>query len=143
MMALRIHRISHLLYRWGVPVLPWLLKSLNRIVFATVLPPSARIGSNVLLGYEGLGTVVHRRAVIEDDVVIGPGVTIGGRSGIEQVPLICQGAMIGTGAKVLGPVRVGRFAQVGANAVVLDDVPDYGVAVGVPARVIRIETDRR
>ncbi|MDP3086323.1 MAG: serine O-acetyltransferase [Rubrivivax sp.] len=138
MFALRIHRAAHWLHCRSVPLLPWLLKSLNRIVFATVLPPSARIGAGVILSYEGLGTVIHRRAVIEDEVVIGAGVTIGGRSGHVAVPHICRGAMIGAGAKVLGPVRIGEYASIGANAVVLEDVPDHAVAVGVPARVVRI-----
>jgi serine O-acetyltransferase len=138
MFALRIYRLSHWLHKRRVPLVPWLLKSVNRIVFATVLPPSASIGKGVVLSYEGLGTVIHRRAVIEDGAVIASGVTIGGRSGNEQVPVIGRGALIGTGAKVLGPVRVGAYASVGANAVVLSDIPDYAVAVGAPARVVRI-----
>jgi len=138
MIALRLYRLSHWLHRHHVPLLPWLLKSANRILFATVLPPSARIGRGVLLSYEGLGTVIHRRAVIEEHATIGAGVTIGGRSGHEQVPVIGRGAMIGTGAKVLGPVRIGAYASIGANAVVLSDIPDYAVAVGAPARVVKI-----
>lgn len=139
MIALRIYRASRWLHERRVPLLPWLLKAANRIVFSTVLPPGARIGRNVILSYEGLGTVIHRRAVIEDDAVIGAGVTIGGRSGHQEVPVIGRGAMIGAGAKVLGPVRVGAYASIGANAVVLADVPDGAVAVGVPARVVRVE----
>ena len=139
MIALRIYRVSHWLHLRRVPLLPWLLKSFNRIVFSTVLPPGAHIGPGVVLSYEGLGTVIHRRAVIEAGAVIGAGVTIGGRSGHERVPYISRGAMIGTGAKVLGPVRIGEHASVGANSVVLSDVPAYGVAVGVPARVVRID----
>jgi serine O-acetyltransferase len=84
-----------------------------------------------------LGTVIHARAVIGDRVVIGPGVVIGGRSHIFEVPVIEDDAEIGVGAKVLGPVRIGRGAVVGANAVVLDDVPPGAVVVGIPARVLR------
>jgi len=115
-----------------------MLKAVNRIVFSTVLPPSAVIGRGVLLSYEGLGTVISRKAVIGEQAIIGAGVTIGGRSGHDAVPEIGAGAMIGTGAKILGPIKVGRYASIGANAVVLDDVPDYGVAVGVPATTVRI-----
>lgn len=140
MIALRIYRVSHWLHMRRVPLLPWLLKSFNRIVFSTVLPPGARIGPGVVLSYEGLGTVIHRRAVIEAGAVIGAGVTIGGRSGHEAVPHVGRGALIGTGAKVLGPVNIGEHASIGANAVVLSDVPAYGVAVGVPARVVRIDS---
>lgn len=136
-MPVRIHRLAHwLLLR--IPLLPTLLKIFNRVVFAVVLPPSAKIGKGVLLSYNGLGTVIHRHAEIGAGAVIGTGVTIGGRSGHVNVPVIGEGAMIGSGAKVLGPVRIGRFASIGANAVVLADVPDYAIAVGAPARVVRI-----
>jgi serine O-acetyltransferase len=138
-MAIRIYRLARWLWLHRVPGIPWLLKSLNRIVFAVVLPPSARLGHDVLLSYEGLGTVIHRHAVIGNHVTIGTGISIGGRAGHSQVPAIDEGAMIGSGAKVLGPLRVGKYASIGANAVVLTDVPDYGVAVGVPSRVARID----
>ncbi len=137
-MILRIHRLAHLLWRLRIPLLPWLIKGFIRIAFGLVLPPSVSLGRGVILGYQGLGTVIHKMAVIEDRAVISTGVTIGGRSGRPGAPVIGEGALIGTGAKVLGPIRVGRGASVGANAVVLNDVPDYAVVVGVPARVIRI-----
>lgn len=138
-MVIRIYRMAHWLHGRGVPLLPKLLKIINRLVFGVVLPPTAKLGKNVLLSYQGLATVIHQRAEIGDDVVIGAGVTIGGRSGHRQVPVIGRGAMIGTGAKVLGPVRIGEYASIGANAVVLADVPPYAVAVGIPARVVRIQ----
>ena len=138
MIVLRVWRLSNWLHRHHLPLLPWLLKLFDRIVFATVIPPSAHIGKNVLFSYEGLGTAVHRRAVIEDGASIGAGVTIGGRSGSVDVPVIGRGAMVGAGAKILGPVRVGAYASIGANAVVLTDIPDHAVAVGVPARVVRL-----
>ena len=138
-MVIRIYRLARWLYLHRVPLLPKLLKICNRIVFGVVLPPSAVLGARVLLSYQGLGTVIHQRAEIGDDVLIGAGVTIGGRSGHRQVPVIERNAMIGTGAKVLGPVRVGQYASIGANAVVLSDIPAYAVAVGVPARVVRVQ----
>lgn len=137
-MMMRIYRLARWLHLRRVPLLPWLLRALNRIVFGVVLPPSAQIGKDVLLSYQGLGIVIHRRAVIGDRVVVGTGVTIGGRSGHAQVPVIEDDVLIGTGAKVLGPVRIGRGASIGANAVVLDDVPPHGIAVGIPARVVRV-----
>jgi len=127
-------------YRWlhlcRVPVLPVLLKYVNRIVFSTVLPPSARVGRNVRFGYGGLGIVVHANAVIGDNVVISPNVVIGGRAGQREVPVIEDDVLIGAGACILGAVRIGRGAQIGANAVVLADVPAGAVAVGVPARIV-------
>lgn len=138
MSAMLIYRVARWCHLRKVPLVPRLLKAVNRIAFSVVLPPATEIGRNVLLSYQGLGTVIHRAAVIEDDVTIGSGVTIGGRSGRSGAPRVGQGAMIGTGAKVLGNIRVGRYVSIGANAVVLVDLPDYAVAVGIPARVVRI-----
>lgn len=138
-MLILLHRIAHRLDRLRIPVLPRIIYVINRVVFAVALPPSVQLGRNVTLGYRGLGIVIHRRAVIEDDVNIGPGCVVGGRSGYERVPVIKRGAEIGAGAKILGPVVVGSFARVGANAVVIEDVPDGGVVVGVPARLIRVD----
>jgi len=130
--------MSHWLWRHRIPLLPRLLSKFNRIVFAIQLPAETRIGKGVRLSYSGLGTVLHARAVIGDRVEIGPGVVVGGRSEIYDVPVIEDDVTLGVGAKVLGPVRVGRGAVVGANAVVLHDVPAGAVVVGVPARVVRI-----
>lgn len=137
-MVTRLYRISHFLWRWHVPLLPWVIKVINRIAFGAVVPPSTRIGRGVLLSYQGLATVIHKDAVIGDKVIISTCVTIGGRSGHKEAPVIEEGAFIGTGAKVLGPVRIGRYASIGANAVVLRDIPPYAVAVGIPAKVVRI-----
>lgn len=132
-----LHRLAHTSHRWRIPLLPWVFYALNRILFAVVLPPSTQVGRGVKFAYLGLGTVVHGRAVIGDGVTIASNVTIGGRSGHEAVPVLETGAYIGTGARVLGPIRIGRGAVVGANAVVLQDVPPNSVVAGIPAKVIR------
>ena len=137
-MVLRLHSISHWLWCRGVPLIPRVLYGVIRIVFAVSLPPSVRIGRDVVLGYSGLGTVVHARCVIGDRVIVGSGVTIGGRSGLYDVPIIEDDVDIGTGAKILGPIRVGRGAVIGANAVVIRDVPPFAIVAGIPAKVLRI-----
>lgn len=85
-----------------------------------------------------LAIVVHKRATVGNNVVISPNVTIGGLSAHFDVPIIGNDVVIGAGARILGPVKIGDGARIGANAVVLDDVPAGGVAVGIPARVVRI-----
>jgi serine O-acetyltransferase len=110
----------------------------NRVVFATELPASVQLGKKVQLSYSGLGTVIHARAVIGNEVTIGAGVVIGGRSGHYEVPVIEDHVDIGVGAKILGPIRIGRHAVVGANAVVIENVPAGAVVAGIPARVIRV-----
>lgn len=140
-MVLLLHRIAHGLWRWHVPLLPRLIYGFNRIVFSVVLPPSVVVGKNVVLGYSGLGSVIHARAVIGNRVVIGAGITIGGKSPHVEVPVIGDDVDIGAGARILGPIRVGQGAVVGANAVVVKDVPAGAVVAGVPARVIRMRDD--
>jgi len=134
---IQIYRLSALLYRWRVPLLPTLLYLLNRILFSLVLPASVKVGRRVTFAYQGIATVVHARAVIGDDVYIGPQVIIGGRSGAPAVPVIGNGAFIGAGARVLGPVAIGAGATVAAGAVVLQDVPPGAMVAGVPAKIIR------
>ncbi len=136
-MLVAIHSVAHWLLRHHVPLLPLLLTLFNRVVFAVQLPAGTTLGRGVKLNYSGLGTVLHPRAVIGNRVEIGPGVVIGGRSHIWEVPVIEDDVQIGVGAKVLGPVRVGRGAIVGANAVVLHDVPAGAVVAGIPARILR------
>lgn len=135
-MLVRLHRFSHWLYKRHVPVIPYLIYVFNRLVFSVVLPPSVCLGRNVTLGYQGLSIVIHRRAVIGNNVVISPGVVIGGRSEHYEVPIIADDVLIGSGAKILGPVKVGKNARVGANAVVLKDVPEGATVVGIPARIL-------
>lgn len=136
-MILRLHHIAHWLWRNEIPLLPWLIKIFLRIVFGLVLPPSVRVGRGVLFSYQGLGTVIHKEAEIGNGAIIATCVTIGGRSGMRGAPVIGEGALIGTGAKVLGPIHIGQFASVGANAVVLEDIPPYAIAVGIPAKVVK------
>ncbi|OYU27253.1 MAG: serine acetyltransferase [Burkholderiales bacterium PBB2] len=131
-----LFRLSHWLLVRRIPVLPRLLYALNRVIFSIALPPSVKVGKDVLFGYSGLGIVIHARTVIGDRVKIGQNVTIGGRSGLYEVPILEDDVEIGAGACVLGPVRIGAGAKVGANAVVLIDVPAGAIAVGVPAKLL-------
>jgi serine O-acetyltransferase len=117
-------------------VLPWLLKGFNRVVFSVSLPPSATVGRNVVFGYQGLGIVVHRHAVLGNNIVIAPNVVIGGR-GEAGAPVIGDNVLIGAGACILGPITIGRDARIGANAVVISDVPPNVTVVGVPAQIVQ------
>jgi serine O-acetyltransferase len=133
---IHIYRLAHWAYAHNVPLIPRVLYILNRILFSVVLPPSVRLGKDVVLGYSGLGIVIHARCVIGNRVVIGTNVTIGGCGGHYDVPTIEDDVEIGSGAKILGPITIGCGAKIGANAVVLCDVPEYATYVGVPARAV-------
>ena len=131
------HRVAHALHRAGLARAARLVTGISRILFAAQIPAETKIGPGTVFGYGGIGVVVHRDAVIGANVLISPGVVIGGRSGLAGVPVIEDGAKIGAGAKILGPIRVGAGAKVGANAVVIHDVAAGDTVVGIPARPLR------
>jgi len=130
-----MYKTAHFLYKLHIPLLPYLIQQLLRVCFSCVIPFKCKIGRNVHFAFNGLGVVIHARCTIGNNVLISHQVTLGGRGG-EGVPLICDNVYIGAGAKILGSVKVGNNAKIGANAVVLTDVPDNATAVGVPAKII-------
>jgi serine O-acetyltransferase len=108
-----------------------------RNFYGIELPFGARIGRRVVFEHQG-GIVVHGKAVIGDDCIIRQGVTLGIRriDSPTEAPILGRGVNVGAGAKILGHVYVGDHAEIGANAVVLEDVPAATLAVGVPARLV-------
>lgn len=141
MKALSFYRAARIFQRLKIPIFPLLLEKLILFIFRCVVPRRCEIGEGTELGYGGIAVVIHERAKIGSHVMISPCVTIGGRSGMLGVPVIEDDVFIGAGAKILGDVRIGRRATIGANAVVLHSVPAGAVVAGVPARVIRIEKE--
>lgn len=136
--VLIIHSILYSLNRFGIPLLPKLFNKLFiRLLFGCQLGVSTKIGKNVNLDYGGLGVVIHERAIIGNNVSIGTCVTIGGTTKKHEVPVIGENTMISTGAKILGPITIGKNCVIGANAVVLDNIPDNCVAVGIPATIVK------
>jgi serine O-acetyltransferase len=136
--VLGIHKIVFTMKRLRIPLLPNLINKLFiRILFGCQLGNSTKIGKNVDLGYGGLGIVIHERSVIGDNVMIGSCVTIGGTTKKYGVPVIGDNTIIATGAKILGPISLGKNCVIGANAVVVDNIPDNCLVVGIPARIIK------
>jgi serine O-acetyltransferase len=136
--ALWAHRVSHRLWnRGGRAELPArLLSQATRSLTGVEIHPGATIGARFFIDH-GMGVVIGETAEVGDDVMMYHGVTLGGRSldPVKRHPTVGDGVVLGAGARVLGPVVVGAGAQIGANAVVVKDVPDHAVATGVPARV--------
>lgn len=118
-------------------ILAKLIWKLSYVLFNSSLPPTAKIGEGTKLAYGGIGVVIHARAVIGRNCILGQNITIGGKSGWYEVPIIGDNVHISAGARVLGPVRVGNNVIIGANAVVIKDVPDNCIVAGVPAKIIR------
>ncbi|ACQ80855.1 serine O-acetyltransferase [Beutenbergia cavernae DSM 12333] len=139
--ALWAHRLSHDMWVRSVALrLPArLVSQLARALTGVEIHPGARIGARAFIDH-GMGVVVGETAEVGEDVVLFHGATLGGRSMSrgKRHPTVGDRVTIGAGAKVLGPVRIGDDAQIGANAVVVKDVPAGTVAVGVPARVRRV-----
>lgn len=131
------YRTAQWLDRCRIPLLPDIIDYAIRLVFSCWLPHKVTAGNKLVLGYGGLGVVIHCDAVIGDNVHIDQGVTVGGNGTAYGVPQIESNVYIGAGAKILGPIRVGQGSVIGANAVVVHDVPPRSLVVGVPARVIR------
>lgn len=129
---------SRWLYIHRIPLLPQLVKAAIRIVWGGVIPYQANIGRGTVIGYQACGVVIHKRCVIGKNCHISQNVTIGGTSGMYEVPVIGDNVQIGAGAVIIGPVHVGSNVIIGANAVVNRSIPDDAVAVGVPAKVIKI-----
>ncbi len=135
--ALQTHRLAHWLYRKGRKDFAYYLQSRSSAVFQTDINPTAKIGRGIFLDH-ATGFVCGETAVIEDDVSILHGVTLGGtgKENEDRHPKIRQGVMIGAGAKILGNVEIGKGAKVGAGSVVLNPVPAHCTVAGVPARVV-------
>lgn len=142
-MLLKLHAVAHWCQKRKIPVFPRLIYIVNRVLFGLALPASTVLGKGIVLAYQGIGTVIHARAVIGERVYVGPNVTIGGRSELYDVPVIGNDVYIGAGARILGPVKVGEGAVIGANAVVIHDVPPRAVVGGVPARILKYMTEQK
>ena len=135
--VLKLYRFGRWCYTHRVPVVPAVIYRLIFFVSGAVIPMSVEIGEGSVVAYGGNGLVLHPDARVGRRVTLSPQVTLGGRCGHGGVPVIEDDVHIGVGARVLGPVRVGAGARIGANAVVLTDVPARAVAGGVPARILR------
>jgi len=142
-MILRLHRLSSWLHRARMGPLSRAVDGLSRVIFAASAPGRAHIGDNVFFHHSGLGVVINQSSVIEDDCEIGVHVVLGGRAPEIGAPHLERGVIVHAGARIIGPVRIGAGAVVGANAVVLEDVPSGALSVGVPAVVKRLDLNRR
>ena len=138
--AIMYYRAAHRLHAWGVPFAPRWLSQMARFWTGIEIHPAARIGRRLFIDH-GMGVVIGETAVVGDDVVLFQGVTLGG-TGKEQGkrhPNIGHRVVIGAGAKVLGNITVGDDVRIGANAVVVRDVPAGSTVVGVPGRIVKEE----
>lgn len=141
--ALWLHRLAHALYQLGLVLLPRLISQLSRFLTGIEIHPGAKIGDGFFIDH-GMGVVIGETTEIGDNVTLYQGVTLGGtgKEKGKRHPTIGNNVVIGTGAKVLGPIEIGNNAKIGAGSVVLHNVPEHTTVVGVPGRVVIYEGER-
>jgi serine O-acetyltransferase len=140
--ALLVHRVAHRLWNSGFRFLARALSHLARLFTGIDIHPGARIGRRFFIDH-GMGVVIGETADIADDVTLYQDVTLGGTSWRREKrhPTVGEGVVIGAGAKVLGPIVIGRHSKIGSGSVVVHDVPDESTVVGVPGKVVRDHPD--
>ena len=136
-------RVASLFSRHHLGILGKVVSFLNQILFGCDIARNAQIDGGLYLPHP-MGVVVGENAVIGKNCILHQGVTLGDRGECHKGsdPVLQDYVEIGTGAKMLGSITIGRYARVGANSVVLKDVEDFGVAVGLPAKTISIRDDK-
>ena len=141
--ALLAHRVSHAMLEAGVPLAPRMLANAMKVVTGVEIHPAARIGRGLFIDH-GSGVVIGETAEVGDDVTMYQGVTLGGTGFArgKRHPTVGDEVMIGSGAKLLGPIEVGNRCKIGANSVVIHDVPANSTVVGNPGHPVRVDGKR-
>lgn len=136
--AVLAYRFSHLLYQKGYFTSARIVSQISRFFTGIEIHPGAKIGKGLFIDH-GMGVVIGETTEIGDNCLIYQGVTLGGtgKDKGKRHPTLGNNVLVGAGARVLGPFKVGDNAKIASNAVVLEEVPENATAVGVPARIVR------
>jgi serine O-acetyltransferase len=141
--AVLAHRVAHAMHDLGVPILPRAIAYVSRTVTGVEIHPAANVGDGLFIDH-GMGVVIGETADVGNDVTLYQGVTLGGTGFAtgKRHPTVGDNVTVGSGAKLLGPIEVGHGAKVGANSVVITDVPPNSTVVGNPGHVVRVDGKR-
>lgn len=144
LIAILHYRVANKLYKKGFKIIARIIMGFTQFITNIDIHPACTIGRRIFIDH-GIGVVIGETAVLKDDITIYQGVTLGGVSLNQQKrhPTILNGVIIGGGAKILGNITIGENVKVGANSVVLEDVPDNVTVVGIPARIIKKEEKKK
>lgn len=137
--AILFHRLSHWLWGHNLKLLARLFSELARFLTGIEIHPGVKIGKCFFIDH-GMGIVIGETAEIADNVSIYQGVTLGGTSLSKgkRHPTVEEHVVVGAGAKVLGPITIGRHSKIGSGSVVVHDVPPHSTVVGIPGRVVKM-----
>ena len=141
--AVIYHRIAHFFYRHNLKFIARIVSQWSRFWTGIEIHPGAKIGRRLVIDH-GMGIVIGETAEIGDDCLLYHGVTLGGtgKDSGKRHPTLGNNVMVSTGAKVLGPFKVGDNSRIAANAVVLQEVPENATAVGIPAQIVRVQGEK-
>lgn len=141
--AVLLHRVAHFFHEIGLPFIPRYISNIARQITAIEIHPGATIGKNFFIDHGG-GVVIGETAEVGDNCLLYQGVTLGGTSDKREKrhPTLKNNIVVGAGAKVLGPITIGNNVKIGANSVVIHDVPDNSVVVGIPGRIVARNGDK-
>jgi serine O-acetyltransferase len=141
--ALLSHRVAHVLHDAGVPLVPRALALATRSLTGIEIHPAASVGEGLFIDH-GMGVVIGETAEIGENVTLYQGVTLGGTGFAtgKRHPTVQDNVTIGSGAKLLGPIAIGHGAKIGANSVVIHDVPPNSTVVGNPGHPVRVDGKR-
>lgn len=141
--AIIYHRAAHFFYRHKMKFIARVISQWSRFWTGIEIHPGAKIGRRLVIDH-GMGIVIGETAEIGDDCLLYHGVTLGGtgKDSGKRHPTLGNNVMVSTGAKVLGPFKVGDNARIAANAVVLQEVPENATAVGIPAQIVRVQGEK-
>lgn len=133
------HRVAHFLHINKFKFIARFISQIARLFTGIEIHPGAKIGKRLFIDH-GMGVVIGETAEVGDDVLMFHGVTLGGTGNHtgKRHPTVKNNVMLSSGAKILGPVTIGENSKIGANAVVLKDIPDNATAVGIPAKVVKL-----
>jgi serine O-acetyltransferase len=136
--AIMAYRISHLVWKFKIPILPRMISQVARILTGVEIHPGATIGKGLFIDH-GMGVVVGETVILGENVTLFQGVTLGGtgKETGKRHPTLGSDIVVGAGAKVLGNITIGDNSYIGANAVVLRDVPHNSTVVGVPGHITK------
>ncbi len=136
--AIWSYRVAHLLYIYNFRLIAKIISQISRFFTGIEIHPAALIGQGLLIDH-GSGVVIGETAIIGNDCTIFHGVTLGGtgKERGKRHPTLHNNVFVGAGAKLLGNIEIGNNVKIGANTVVLYDIPDGATAVGVPAKIVK------